>query len=91
MEVGAIVPVIDVVANIAAAAAARRHAGRRARTSSGSRVAAENGDSGSILRATQRDHVLADMRSNKLSTLRIGMSEDVLNEVVAELITGNWR
>lgn len=60
-----------------------------ARTSGESRVAAQHGNARAVLRATEGDHVLADVSSHDLPTLRVGVGEDVLNEVIAELISSN--
>jgi hypothetical protein len=61
----------------------------RARASGEGRVAAQHGDTRAILGATKGHHVLADVGSDNLTTLSIGVGEDVLNEVVAELVAGN--
>lgn len=52
-------------------------------------VGAEHANSRSELRSTKRDHVLANMTSNMLTVLRVGVSQDILDQVVAVLITGN--
>lgn len=61
----------------------------RTRASSDSWVAAKHGDAGAVLGATKRDHMLADVSGDNLATLRISVGEDVLDEVVAELVTSN--
>jgi hypothetical protein len=53
------------------------------------RVGAKHTNSGSKLRTTKRNHVLADVASDKLAMLRVRVSQDVLNQVVAILITSN--
>ena len=53
------------------------------------RVAAQHGNTRAVLGAAKGDHVLANVGSNNLATLGIGVGEDVLNEVVAELVAGN--
>lgn len=52
-------------------------------------VAAQHSDTRPILGATKGDHVLTDVSSDDLTALRIGVGEDVLNKIVAELVTGN--
>lgn len=62
---------------------------RRAGACGEGRVAAQHGNTRAVLGAAQGDHVLADVGSDNLATLGIGVGEDVLNEVVAELVAGN--
>lgn len=62
---------------------------RRSRTCGESRVAAQHGDTRAVLGATKGYHVLANVSSNDLATLRISVGKDVLNEVVAELVASN--
>ena len=50
-------------------------------------VATEHGDAGSVLGATQGHHVLADVGGDNLAALRVGVREDVLDEVIAKLVT----
>ena len=78
MEVGAVVAV-DL------------HASWWARTSSQSRVAAKHSDAGAILGASEGNHVLADVARNKLAMVRIAMGQDVLDQVVTKLISGNCK
>ena len=61
----------------------------RARASLDGRVGAEHANSRSKLGATERDHVFSDVLSNNLTVLRVGVRENVLDEVVAVLITGD--
>lgn len=66
------------------------HASGRAGTSSQGRVAAEHGDAGSVLGATKRHHVLANVGGDDLTVMGARVGEDVLDEVVAELVTSNY-
>ena len=59
-------------------------------TSCNSRITTKHGDTRAVLGPTERHHVLANVGSNNLTTLRISMREDVLDEIIAELIAGNW-
>lgn len=59
------------------------------RASGDSWVGAEHADTGAELRPSQRHHVLADVSSHDLTVLRVGMSENVLDEVVSVLVTGD--
>lgn len=59
----------------------------RTRTSLDSGIGAEHANSRAEFRTAERDHVLADMLSNNLTVLRVGMGQNVLNEVVAILVT----
>lgn len=61
----------------------------RTRTGCHSRVGAEHADARAELRSSERNHVLANMGSNNLTMLRVCMSKDVLDEVVAILVAGN--
>jgi DNA-binding transcriptional regulator YdaS (Cro superfamily) len=70
-------------------AAAHRRASARSGASGDGMVGAQHADTGAELGSTKRDHVLADVGRHDLAVLRVGMSEDVLNQVVAVLITGN--
>jgi hypothetical protein len=54
-----------------------------------SRVGAKHANSRAELGSTKRDHVLADVLSNNLTMSWVGMSENVLNEIIAVLITCN--
>jgi hypothetical protein len=62
---------------------------RRARTRGEGRVAAQHGNTRAILGATKGDHVLANVGSDNLATLHIGVRKDVLDEIVAELVASN--
>lgn len=59
------------------------------RTSGESGIAAKHGNPRSVLGATERNHVLANMGCDNLLSLWITAAEDVLDEVVAKLITRN--
>jgi hypothetical protein len=61
----------------------------RARASLDGRVGAEHANSRAKLGSTERDHVLSDVLSNNLTMLRVGVSENVLDEVVAVLVAGD--
>src|SRR5450432_3961204 len=61
----------------------------RSRSGSNCRVGTEHANSRAELGPTKRHHMLSNMASNYLSMLRIGVSQDVLNKIVAILITGN--
>ena len=52
-------------------------------------VGAKHADSGSKFGATQRDHVLSNMSSDNVPMLRAGVGQDVLNQVVSVLVTGD--
>ena len=75
-----------VVASIAAIVAVHWKASWWTWARGDSRVAAEHGNARSVLGATKRDHVLANVCGDDLTTLWIAMCEDVLNEIVTELI-----
>ena len=64
-------------------------ANTRTRASLDCRVSAKHANSRAKLGSTERDHVLADVGSNNLTMSRVGMGENVLDEVVTILITGN--
>lgn len=70
---------------------ARNHAGRRSRASGESRVAAKHGDTGAVLGATKRDHVLADVAADNVAMLAAAVRENELDEIVSELVAGNCR
>jgi hypothetical protein len=53
------------------------------------RVAAKYGDSRSEFRATQGDHVLADVDCDLLSLMMVGIHQNPLYQIVAVLVTGN--
>lgn len=79
----------EAVGGEASIAASHRHASWRSRARGVGWVAAQHGDTAAVLGATEGDHVLADVGSHNLTTLRIAVGEDVLDEVVTELISGN--
>ena len=85
----AAVATVRTLAEAAAGVATHRDTSGRSWTSGHSRVAAQHGNTRTVLGATERYHVLADVRSNNLTTLRVGVGENVLNQVVAKLVTGN--
>lgn len=58
-------------------------------TSGDRRVAAEHCNAGAVLGAAKGHHVLADVSCHNLTALRIGVGENVLNQVVAKLIARN--
>lgn len=70
-------------------AASHGMANTRARTSSNSMIGAEHADAGAELGSAKGDHVLPDVSSNDLAVLRVGMGQDVLDEVVAILVAGD--
>ena len=92
-------PLVRASSHISAIAAAIARAGRhsswhcRAGTwagpSSNCVVGAQHADSGAKLGSAERDHVLADMSGNDLAVLRVGVRQDVLDEIVAVLVAGN--
>lgn len=65
------------------------HACRRARSRSKGRVATKHSNTRAVLRATKRNHVFANMHCNNFTMLRTAVSQDILNKVIAKLITGN--
>ena len=82
------------VATVATSADVRRVAGKlhtrgRSGPSSQGRVAAEHGHAGAVLGAAEGDHVLADVRGYKISVMGAAIRQDVLDQVVAKLITSN--
>lgn len=64
-------------------------ANARSRTGCNGRVGAKHTDTRPKFGSTERDHVLADVASDNLSMLGVGMSKNVLNEIVAVLVAGN--
>lgn len=52
-------------------------------------VGTKHADSRTKFGATQRDHVLSNMSSHDVAMLRAGVGQDVLDQVIAILITGN--
>lgn len=52
-------------------------------------VGAEHADTRTEFGATERNHVLADVGSNNLPVLRVGVGQDVLNQVVSVLVASN--
>jgi hypothetical protein len=69
---------------------ARDHACWRSGTGSDGRVAAKHGDTGAVLGTTQRDHVFANVAAHKLAVVCRTVGENVLDEVVAKLVTSNY-
>lgn len=65
---------------------AHSRASTRAWTSLDRRVGAEHANTRAELGPTKRDHVLANVLSDNLTMLRVGVCEDVLDEVIAVLI-----
>jgi hypothetical protein len=61
----------------------------RARAGLDRRIGAEHTNTRTKLGATERYHMLANMLGNYLAVLRVGVRENVLDEVVAILITRN--
>ena len=61
----------------------------RTRAGLDSRVGAEHTNSRAKFGSTERNHVLSDVLSNNLTMLRVGVRENVLDEIVAVLITGD--
>jgi hypothetical protein len=78
---GVVVVVVVVVA--------RNHARRRSRAGSKSRVAAKHCNARAVLGSTKRNHVLADVAADNLTVLGTAVGQDVLDEIVSELVTGN--
>jgi hypothetical protein len=64
-------------------------ANTRTRSRGHGMIGAKHANTGTKLGSTKRDHVLTDMSSDHFAMLRVGMSEDVLDEVIAILVTGN--
>ena len=62
---------------------------RRSGPSGAGWVGTKHADSGSELGATQRDHVLSNMSSNDVAMLGAGVGQDVLNQIVTVLVTGD--
>ena len=86
--VGAASVSAKVVTEAAAAVAARWwHIAWRTWASGKGWVTAEHGNARAVLRAAKGHHVLADLSCNDLATLRVGVGKDVLNKVVAELVS----
>lgn len=70
-------------------AIAGKHACRRSWARRKGRVAAEHGDTRAVLRTAERDHVLTDVAANELAMLGTTVRQDILDEIVAELITSD--
>ena len=68
---------------------AGNHACWRSWAGSNSRVTAEHGDARAVLGAPKRDHVLANVAAHKLAVVCGAVGENVLDKVVAELVTSN--
>lgn len=71
-------------------AVARNQANGRSRTCSKSRIATKHRYAGTVLGASKRNHVLPDVASNDLAVLSARAGQDILDEIVAELITSNY-
>jgi len=69
---------------------ARDHARGRSGAGSKSGVAAEHRNARSILGTTEGDHVLADMVADDITVLGAAVGQDVLDEIVPELVTGDY-
>jgi hypothetical protein len=65
------------------------HARRRSGTSGKRRVATKHSNARSIFRTAKGYHVLSDVVTDDLAMLSAATGQDVLNEIVSELITGN--
>lgn len=52
-------------------------------------IGAEHSNAGAELRSTKGNHVLPDVSRNDLAMLRVGMGQNVLDEVVAILVAGD--
>ena len=61
------------------------------RTSAVAGTTAEHCDARAILGATKGDHVLADVGSDNLTVMVAAVGKDVLDQVVAKLVTSNCR
>lgn len=61
----------------------------RSGSSGAGRVGTKHSDSGTELGASQRDHVLSNMGSDHVAMLGGSVGQDVLDQVVAILVTGN--
>lgn len=70
-------------------AVAGKQATWRAWTSDQGGIAAEHGDPRSVLGASKRDHMLSYVGGYELAVMTTAIREDVLDEVVAKLITGD--
>lgn len=53
-------------------------------------VAAEHGNTRTVLGTAEGNHVLADVGSDEFTVLRAAVGEDVLDQVIAELIPSNY-
>jgi len=71
-------------------AIAGKHACRRSWACRKGRVAAEHGDARAVLGTTERDHVLTDVAANELAMLSTTVGQDILDKIVAELITSDF-
>lgn len=68
---------------------ARDETTRWTRASRYGRIAAEHGHARAILGAAKGNHVLADVGSNQFAVVRTAVGENVLDEVIAELVTSD--
>lgn len=53
-------------------------------------IAAKHGHARTVLRATKGDHVLANVTSNKITMMTGSVGQDVLDEVIAKLVTSDF-
>jgi hypothetical protein len=60
----------------------------RSRSRLNSWIGAKHTNAGAEFGSTERDHVLSDVLRNNLAMLRVGVRQDVLNEVVSILVAG---
>ena|SRR5277367_2183054 len=52
-------------------------------------IGTQHADSGAKLGSAKRDHMLPDVAGDDLPMLRVGVSKNVLDEIVAVLVAGN--
>lgn len=76
---------------IAPAIARAKHISSRRRTYIARRVAAEHGDTRTVLVPAEADHVLADVSGNNLSLTRSTVLENILDQVIAKLVGRDCR
>lgn len=74
---------------MAIAAVTRRKNSRRTRAGGHGRVAAQHGDTRAVLGSAEGHHVLADMRGDYLAMMAAAVGKDVLDQIIAKLITSN--
>lgn len=71
-----------------------RHASKigidaRTRASCNGGISAQHADTRSKLGSTERNHMLSNVCSNNLTMLRVALSQNPLNQIIAILIAGN--